>query len=422
MRPTVSRYTELVAATVVLSAASACASNSAPRSLTGDWDVYVADGSTARPGFEGWRRMGFAHFAGADSGFAGVIRRRTGEPMVTVTNVATANDSVLLSGTSTHEALKGTWTKDTLTGALLNDAKPTGRRMRLVRRSKPFVVETNYVLWPGAVSDSQYAVTEDTAVFMTTRDGAKLVSYIARPVGNGPFGVVMQRTPYTRILRPAGRFWASRGYIFVAQHVRGRDISDGTDFGDYDTDVNDGYDAIEWAARLPGSNGRVGLIGHSDEGRLAWYAAVSAPPHLAAIAPSAATGDPWRIVPYEDMVFSPINVAWACLMRSRKLESINDLDIGAAITHLPLSDLPQKLGCGDVPLWDRWIAHPTLDAYWRAHAVTTNIAKVRAPVLQISGWYDDSRGPIDYTNALNKVPGHPFIRLVMGPGAHKGID
>jgi len=43
-------------------------------------------------------------------------------------------------------------------------------------------------------------------------------------------------------------------------------------------------------------------------------------------------------------------------------------------------------------------------------------------VLQISGWYDDSRGPIDYTNALQRVPGHPFIRLVMGPGAHKGVD
>jgi uncharacterized protein len=166
----------------------------------------------------------------------------------------------------------------------------------------------------------------------------------------------------------------------------------------------------------------VGLIGHSDEGRLAWYAAVGAPPHLAAIAPSAASGDPWRIVPYEDMAFSPINVAWACLMRARTLQDIADLDIGTALRHLPLSDLPQQLGCGDVPLWDRWIAHPTLDAYWRAHAVTTNIAHVRAPVLQISGWYDDSRGPIDYTDALNAVPGHPFIRLVMGPGAHKGVD
>ena len=41
--------------------------------------------------------MGFAHFAGADSGFAGVIRRRTGEPMVTVTNVATNRQRVTVS-------------------------------------------------------------------------------------------------------------------------------------------------------------------------------------------------------------------------------------------------------------------------------------------------------------------------------------
>jgi uncharacterized protein len=398
-----------------------CAAREASHTFAGDWDAYVADGSAARPGFEGWRRMGFAHFAGSDSGFVGSIRRRTGEPMLGVMRVAPEADSVLLSG-SGEQSLKGTWSGDSFTGVLLASGKPAGRRIRLVRRAAPFVVEKQYELWPGAVSDSQFAVTEDTAVFMTTRDGARLVSYIARPAGSGPFGVVLQRTPYTRILHPAGRYWASRGYIFVAQHVRGRDISDGKDFGDYDTDVSDGYDAVEWAAKLPGANGRVGLIGHSDEGRLAWYAAVSAPPHLAAIAPSAASGDPWRIVPYEDMVFSPINVAWACLMRERTLQNINDLDIGSALTHLPLSDLPQRLGCGDVPLWDRWIAHPTLDAYWRAHAVTTNIAKVRAPVLQISGWYDDSRGPIDYTNALNKVPGHPFIRLVMGPGAHKGVD
>lgn len=391
-----------------------------PPTLTGDWDAYVALGSTARPGFEGWRRMGFAHFA-ADSGGAGTIRRRTGEPMLTVTSVLVTGDSVLLTGAN-DQSMVAAWHGDTLSGLLMTRGKPSGRRMRLVRRDQPLVAEQTYALWPGTVSDSAYAVTEDTLVFMTTRDGAKLASYVARPVGEGPFGVVLQRTPYTRILHPAGKYWASHGYIFVAQHVRGRDVSDGKDFGDYDTDVRDGYDAVEWAAKLPGANGKVGMIGHSDEGRLAWYAAVSAPPHLAALAPSAATGDPWRIVPYEDMVFSPINVAWACLMRSRTLEDISDLDIGSALLKLPISALPKELGCGKVALWDRWLAHPTLDAYWRAHAVTTNIAKVKAPVLQISGWYDDSRGPIDYTNALNAVPGHPFIRLVMGPGAHKGVD
>jgi len=412
-------------AAVILAAvfALACsASSRAPsKALAGDWDAYVADGSTARGGFEGWRRMGFAHLTATDAGVAGAIRRRTGEPMLDVVHVSAAGDSIELRNEG-EQSLKGTWQGDTFTGVMLRMGKPAGRRVRLVRRATPFAVEQNYPLWPGAVSDSQYAITEDTAVFMKTRDGARLVSYVARPVGNGPFGVVLQRTPYTRILHPAGRYWASRGYIFVAQHVRGRDISDGNDFGDYDTDVRDGYDAVEWAATLPGANGHVGLIGHSDEGRLAWYAAVSAPPHLAAIAPSAASADPWRIAPYEDMVFSPINVAWACLMRARTLQSTAELDIGTAITHLPLTDLPQRLGCGDVKLWDRWLAHPSLDAYWRAHAVTTNIAKVRAPVLQISGWYDDSRGPIDYTDALAKVPGHPFIRVVMGPGAHKGVD
>jgi putative CocE/NonD family hydrolase len=389
--------------------------------LIGDWDAYVALGSTPLPGFEGWRRMGFAHFASDSSGITGSIRRRTGEPMLDLARADVRGDSVFISG-ARNQMLAATWRGDTLSGLMLAGGKPSGRRYRLVRRSTPFVAEQQYLLWPGAVSDSQFAVTEDTLVFMKTRDGAKLASYIARPVGKGPFGVVMQRTPYTRILHPAGRFWASHGYIFVAQHVRGRDVSDGTDFGDYDTDVRDGYDAVEWAAKLPGANGRVGLIGHSDEGRLAWYAAVSAPPHLAAFAPSAASGDPWRIVPYEDMVFSPINVDWACLMRARTLQNTADLDIGSALTHLPLIDLPQRLGCGDVPLWDRWIAHPTLDAYWRAHAVTTNVAKVRAPVLQIAGWYDDSRGPIDYTNALLAVPNHPLVRLVMGPGAHKGVD
>ena len=401
--------------------AAACAPRGATQTLTGEWDAYVALGSSPGDGFEGWRRMGFAHFAGADSAFAGAVRRRTGEMMLDVQHAVTTADTVVLSSAGA-DSFKATWHGDTLSGVLLSSGKPSGRRLRLVRRTTPFVVEQQYALWPGAVSDSAYAVTEDTAVFMKTRDGARLVSYIARPVGTGPFGVVLQRTPYTRILHPAGRWWAARGYIFVAQHVRGRDISDGNDFGDYDTDVRDGYDAVEWAAKLPGANGRVGMIGHSDEGRLAWYAAVSAPPHLAALAPSAATGDPWRIVPYEDMVFSPINVAWACLMRGRTLQRTDDLDIGTAMMHLPLSDLPQALGCGRVPLWDRWIAHPTLDAYWRDHAVTTRIANVRAPVLQISGWYDDSRGPIDYTNALQKVPGHPFIRLVMGPGAHKGVD
>lgn len=399
----------------------------APRtspSLAGDWDVYIALSAQPKFGFEGWRRMGFAHFAGLDSGFVGFLRRRTGEPMLTVTQVAASGDSVLLTQDA-HVMMRAAWHGDTLAGLQFNGDRPLDRRFRLVRRATPGVVEQNYQVWTMPASDSTYAVTEDTLVFMPTRDGARLATYVARPVGSGPFGVVLQRTPYRRVLHAAGLWWASRGYIFVAQHVRGREQSSGdvADFGDYTTDIQDGYDAVEWSAKLPGANGKVGMIGHSDEGRLVWYAAVSNPPHLAAISPTAASPDPWVVVPYAAMAFGPINVDWACLMRGRTMDpNTAELDIGEAITHLPLATLPQRLGCGDVPLWDRWIAHPTLDAYWRQHAATTYIDKVRAPVLSMAGWHDDSRGPTYYTDALLKQPHHPNWHIVMGVGAHKGVD
>ena len=218
----VARCRFLCAAITFLVAACAEPPGKSP-TLAGDWDAYVALGNTERPGFEGWRRMGFAHFA-ADSNGAGSIRRRTGEPMLVVANAVATGDSLVLTGTN-KQSMIGFWRGDTLSGVISTDGQPADRRIRLVRRSAPFVAEQNYALWPGAVSDSQYAVTEDTLVFMKTRDGAKLASYIARPIGRGPFGVVLQRTPYTRILHPAGHYWASRGYIFVAQHARGRDVS-----------------------------------------------------------------------------------------------------------------------------------------------------------------------------------------------------
>ncbi|HYK12069.1 MAG TPA: CocE/NonD family hydrolase [Gemmatimonadales bacterium] len=393
-------------------------------SLAGEWDVYIALSAKPKFGFEGWRRMGFAHFAGADSGNVGFLKRRTGEPMLTVTQVTTTGDSVLLTQDA-RVTMHAAWHGDTLTGIQLVADRVLDRRFRLVRRDTPGVVEHDYQVWKMPASDSQYAVSEDTLVFMPTRDGAKLATYIARPVGPGPFGVVLQRTPYRRVLHPAGRWWASRGYIFVAQHVRGRDQSSGdvADFGDYTPDIQDGYDAVEWAAKLPGANGKVGMIGHSDEGKLVWLAAVSNPPHLAAISPTAASPDGWVVVPYAAMAFGPINVDWACLMRGRTMDpNTAELDIGEAITHLPLANLPQRLGCGDVPLWDRWVAHPTLDAYWKQHAATTYIANEHAPVLSMAGWHDDSRGPTYYTDALLKQPHHPVWHMVMGVGAHKGVD
>jgi len=140
-------------ATLTLLAAACTEPPSKSPTLAGDWDVYVALGNTERPGFEGWRRMGFAHFA-ADSNGVGSIRRRTGEPMLVVTQAAAAGDSMVLTGTN-NQSVIARWHGDTLSGVIGTSGKLGDRRMRLVRRTTPFVAEQNYALWSGVVSDSQ---------------------------------------------------------------------------------------------------------------------------------------------------------------------------------------------------------------------------------------------------------------------------
>jgi len=79
-------------------AAAGCTAQPALPKVTGDWDAYFANGVTARPGFEGWRRMGFAHFSATSAGVTGAIRRRTGETMVEVTRAEDSGDSLTLGG------------------------------------------------------------------------------------------------------------------------------------------------------------------------------------------------------------------------------------------------------------------------------------------------------------------------------------
>ena len=186
------------------------------------------------------------------------------------------------------------------------------------------------------MSEPTFAVTIDPAVPMTARDGTTLMNFVARPVGDGPFGVVLERTPYLRTDKAAGEFWASRGYIYVKQDVRGRGGSGGV------LDMNamqeqDGYDAVEWAAALPGSNGKVGHDRPLEPRALRWYAAIAQPPHLATIAPVVATADPLRLVPYIDMVFSPTIIPWLCMTAVKEtLSDISNVDEVRAFNHLPV--------------------------------------------------------------------------------------
>ncbi|MHB8838683.1 MAG: CocE/NonD family hydrolase, partial [Gemmatimonadaceae bacterium] len=194
------------------------------KTLRGDWDYYRMLGATPSGGFDALRRFGFAHFEGADTAGAW-INRRSGARMERIQGIAVTGDSVVITlaaGTSIRARI-GT---DTIAGQYYRGSDPT-QRVWFVRRSAPPEYEPFYRLWPGQVSDSTQIVSIDPAVPMKARDGTVLMNFVGTPSGPGPFGVVMERTPYLRIDTAAAMFWASRGYIYVKQDVRGRGGSGG---------------------------------------------------------------------------------------------------------------------------------------------------------------------------------------------------
>src|SRR5438093_9937087 len=77
---------------------------------------------------------------------------------------------------------------------------------------------------------SDYTILRD--IKMPMRDGTLLCANVFLPKGEGPFPVLLERTPYDKENSPemqvgAPPFFASHGYAVVMQDVRGRFKSEG---------------------------------------------------------------------------------------------------------------------------------------------------------------------------------------------------
>jgi len=119
-------------------------------------------------------------------------------------------------------------------------------------------------------------------VMVPMRDGVKLATNVYLPEGDGPWPVVLTRTPYNKN-GADGRAasYNEKGYVLVSQDVRGRYESEGAD-QPFEVDMPDGYDTVEWIAAQSFSNGKVGIFGTSAPGITSNLAAAAAPPHLTA--------------------------------------------------------------------------------------------------------------------------------------------
>lgn len=116
-----------------------------------------------------------------------------------------------------------------------------------------------------------------TEMFMPMRDGVVLAANVYLPSGNGPFPVILLRTPYLKenAREPqAAQKYLDAGYAYVDQDTRGKGHSKGV-YRAFTTDIEDGYDTVEWIAKQPWSNGKIGIMGASALGITANMAAMS---------------------------------------------------------------------------------------------------------------------------------------------------
>ena len=305
----------------------------------------------------------------------------------------------------------------------------------------------------------RYRVTTEENVPMKTRDGITLYADIVRPDSDERFPALLSRTPYgkTGATDPNGpnSLYAQYGYVSITQDCRGRFESE----GEYDTifqEAADGYDAVEWAARLPCSNGRVGTTGQSYLGLTQYLIACNdpMPPSLQCMAPVSASADyhaswiyqtggvsKWGwMVPYA--IFKGLDT----LKRQGRrdlMEKMKEYVEGGELSgvrktrwglnaftpltdewyrHLPIKDWGELLK-ETAPYMAEHIAHADDGEYWYRANVNHFAETISTPMLHVTSWYDTfaEGGPAAYQSISTKSDfsvARTGQRLIIGPWGH----
>ncbi len=279
-------------------------------------------------------------------------------------------------------------------------------------------------------------VAMDNFVAIPMRDGVKLLADIYRPTAPGKYPVIVSRTPYSTERAPnsyeSAVYFAQRGYVYVYQDVRGRHESEGK-WEPFRNDIGDGYDTIEWAAKQPWSNGKVGMQGGSYLGHVQWRAAMSKPPHLVTIFPAVAAtslyhdwitlNGGWRL---------SFNFGWGPVRQeSRIMQNTGmhtmpggpeSISFDRMLWSMPLYTM-QKLAGRNAQFYRDWIDHPDYDAYWKKLNAEEMFDQIGIPVHTFGGFFDIfSQGTIRGYAGVSAKGATPQARkgsnLVIGPWGH----
>jgi hypothetical protein len=222
--------------------------------------------------------------------------------------------------------------------------------------------------------------------------------------------------------------FASHGYVVVLQDTRGR-YDSGGEFYPFRDESNDGYDTIEWAAQLPGANGKVGMFGGSYVGATQMLAAMARPPHLIAIFPFVTGSEYYEGWTYQSGVLMQwFTSSWTSILatdtlRRRASEASRPKDWMRTlpVENYPILTVPAAETLA--PYFRDWLRHDRDDSYWKRWRVSDHFRDMNVFGLHAAGWHDIFlKGSIKNYWGLHRENRSAVIRngqrLIIGPWAH----
>jgi uncharacterized protein len=262
---------------------------------------------------------------------------------------------------------------------------------------------------------------------ISMRDGVRLSANVFLPENAGRVPAILIRTPYNKgeALNANWEAFVEHGYAVVVQDVRGRYGSEGV-FDPLHQEPSDGDDTLNWIARQPWSDGKVGMTGGSYVGIVQWKAALNRNPHLKAIFPVVSGYDDYRDRFYSTGGAMKLGHRLEWMAENLKARGYRP-DFARFVLHLPLRTADVAATGQISPMYREAAAHPAFDAFWRGISVREQLDKIKVPVFAVGGWYDNyAQSDLEAYAALHKSSG--LNRIVIGPWPHnmsipfEGVD
>ena len=297
-------------------------------------------------------------------------------------------------------------------------------------------------------SQPQYRVAVDKDVPFQTRDGVTLRADVYRPDAEGRFPVLLSRLPYDKNGRQRPGeidYFVERGYVLIYQDTRGRFASEGDEYYPLIWEAQDGYDAVEWAAALPWSDGNVGTTGQSYLGATQYLLLPTRPPHLKTAFPVSASADFHQSWVYHTGGAFEFGwqIAYAILMArdsvtrqglAETLLPVLEREITDPV--IPFAQPLTEAACRRLPLtyWadllkpvarylGDYLRHPDDGPYWWAINLERQLHNVNIPMYHVTSWYDIFlRGGLAAFSGMREHGMGETARrqqkLLVGPWAH----